>query len=514
MSAAVLLAAMLLPEGTAVPAERLVATHYFYWYRWPDEHFAVAGNPGSEGHTHRVPEPEKVSYLDPAWHEAQFRAMVRAGIDVALPVYWGAPGVYERPNIRFARAGMPAMVAAAERLQKGGDGVRIGLFYDTTTLLNCVRGAAPHSGRADLTTPDGEALFCRTVIEYFEVVPVGLWARHRGGALVVLYGSDFAAKWPPDLGARLRRAFAARWPGEKVCLVADASWKEIGQDLTTAWGAALHGPQLFPGVAQIGPGYDDSPVPGRTTPVREREDGGFYRHSWQKAVASRPELVLIETWNELHEGTEICETVETGTLYLDLTREWSARFKAAGDPGPPVALRWPEPRLRQDLSWGRDVKGAPAVSWRVHAGLAEESGIRHVGWADGAYVIERDWVRAAARTEGSPPGAYLYFQIADVWRFDMEADFELRVDYEGEGHPGVEFDARGDDRGPVEGAYARAQAINQGSSENGREHFAVFSMPAARFANRQNGGSDFRLVVGAADVRIRGVRLSPIPPPK
>jgi hypothetical protein len=103
---------------------------------------------------------------------------------------------------------------------------------------------------------------------------------------------------------------------------------------------------LFAGVAQVGPGYNDTPVPGRTTPIREREDGAFYRHAWRAALVHKPQLVLIETWNEMHEGTEICETIETGTLYLEITSEWIGKLKRSDDPGPEIPLRWTAPRAR------------------------------------------------------------------------------------------------------------------------------------------------------------------------
>ena len=59
-----------------------------------------------------------------------------------------------------------------------------------------------------------------------------------------------------------------------------------------------------------------------------------------------PELVLLETWNEMHEGTEICETIETGTEYLDLTAEWVHKLKLGDAPGSEIRLEYPEPRER------------------------------------------------------------------------------------------------------------------------------------------------------------------------
>src|SRR5207247_8872348 len=118
------------------------------------------------------------------------------GIDVALPVYWGAPGAHERPGIAFSRAGLAPMVQALDEIAAaGGKTVKLGLFYDTTTLLNDVRGVEPRGGKADLTTDAGRHLFCRTIVEYFAAIPPRHWARVDGRALVVLYSSGLAARW-------------------------------------------------------------------------------------------------------------------------------------------------------------------------------------------------------------------------------------------------------------------------------------------------------------------------------
>ena len=67
------------------------------------------------------------------------------------------------------------------------------------------------------------------------------------------------------------------------------------------------------------PGYDDTVIrsPGS---VVSREDGQFYQDQWQVVVETRPDWVLITSWNEWHEGTEIEPTVEYGMQYLELTQ--------------------------------------------------------------------------------------------------------------------------------------------------------------------------------------------------
>ncbi|MAF64468.1 MAG: hypothetical protein CMJ84_02250 [Planctomycetes bacterium] len=486
--------------GTPAAAQSTVATHYFYWYRWPDEHFQ-AGHPGREGHRRHFPQPERVSYLDARWHRAQFRAMAACGIDVALPVYWGAPGAYERPSLRFSRAGLQPMVEALDSLAAADlKGVRLGLFYDTSTLLCDVRGVPPRGGRADLRTAKGKRLFCRTVTDYFDALPRRLWARLGGRALVVLYSSDFAAGWDATLGPALREAFVTRFDPEGVFLVADASWGDIGQDRTTSWGAALAGPRLFDGVAQIGPGYDDSPVPGRRTPIREREGGAFYGRSWRRAVLSEPELVLIETWNEMHEGTEICETRELGTTYADLTREWIRRLRS-GDAGPPIELRFPAPRPRPDHTWGTEAAGVEELSCVFDGDPARRLGLRELAWEDGPLRL----ADGRLHSEGGTAPRYVYFQVSDHWAFDTERDLELLVDCDpGPARLRLEYDSH-DGGATLSGSYTTVEA---GAREGARGGVLfVFALPRARLANRQNGGADLRLCPPGSALAIRGVRL-------
>jgi hypothetical protein len=76
------------------------------------------------------------------------------------------------------------------------------------------------------------------------------------------------------------------------------------------------------------PGYDDTQVriPGQIWP---RDDGLMYNMTWRVATAADPNWVLICSWNEWHEGTEIEPSLEYGDLYLRLTTYFAEKFKTA-----------------------------------------------------------------------------------------------------------------------------------------------------------------------------------------
>jgi len=135
--------------------------------------------------------------------------------------------------------------------------------------------------------------------------------------------------------------------------VKERSWTSASAPLDVAWGAALNGPQILR-TAAVGPGYNDSAVPGRTTPIRDREDGAFYRRSWEAAISSGRQFVFVETWNELHEGTDIARSREYGDRYIEITRECADILRG------PVRFVNPRP-----TGWARTL--APTVTVDVAA---------------------------------------------------------------------------------------------------------------------------------------------------
>lgn len=79
-------------------------------------------------------------------------------------------------------------------------------------------------------------------------------------------------------------------------------------------------------VVSVSPGFDDKAA-GPEGLVVDREEGQFYRKSWAAALAAKPDWILVRSFNQWHDGTEIEPSKEFGNQYLTLTAEYSARFK-------------------------------------------------------------------------------------------------------------------------------------------------------------------------------------------
>ncbi len=77
-------------------------------------------------------------------------------------------------------------------------------------------------------------------------------------------------------------------------------------------------------VASVAPGYDDTHIrsPGR---VDQRLDGQFYASMW--AAAKLADWVVITSWNEWHEGSDIEPSAEYGKQYIELTRKLADRWR-------------------------------------------------------------------------------------------------------------------------------------------------------------------------------------------
>jgi hypothetical protein len=136
------------------------------------------------------------------------------------------------------------------------------------------------------------------------------------------------------------------------------------------------------------PGYDDTKIrkPGLAVP---RHDGRSYAAQWEQAIEADPHWVLITSFNEWHEGSEIEPSAEFGRAYLDATAAYAKRFKSQPlrphkpAPAPDGVSKARLARLRERLA-GKPIGVLPnpesRAFWFLAAGV--QADVRGVTWRD------------------------------------------------------------------------------------------------------------------------------------
>jgi Glycosyl hydrolase family 99 len=113
--------------------------------------------------------------------------------------------------------------------------------------------------------------------------------------------SPYAIAWSADPGAQL-----PRWANIARGIAPDKLWNPV-----------------------VSPGCNDSAARAPTC-LRDRGDGAYYQATWDGALASSPSwAVVVSTWNEWMEATQIEPSVQYGDQYLHLTKQNADLFKAS-----------------------------------------------------------------------------------------------------------------------------------------------------------------------------------------
>jgi glycoprotein endo-alpha-1,2-mannosidase len=251
---------------------------------------------------------------DPRVVARQFREARLAGLDGFVVSWWGreSPEATTFAMLLEAARGTGLVLApyyeAGELWPRGGPGVA----RDLETLLD------RHGAASAFLRVDGVPV---VFVYGAQRVRPGAWdyvrrRLHAGGRAVYLIGDSHRPRWIPFFDALhvyTPVRFLAR--GEDL----DAVYREWAET------ARAHGRPFLPAVA---PGSDDGRIRQPAT-VIPRQNGETYDATWRAALAVGPPWVLVASWNEWHEGSEIEPSQEHGTRYLAATRAWAARFREA-----------------------------------------------------------------------------------------------------------------------------------------------------------------------------------------
>ncbi len=87
-------------------------------------------------------------------------------------------------------------------------------------------------------------------------------------------------------------------------------------------------------ISGIWPGFDDYEIWGWGSGPRlvPRFDGETYNLTWQWILDDNLPAAQISTWNDWYEGTIIEPSVEFGSKYVEMTRNYAAQFKSQEPP--------------------------------------------------------------------------------------------------------------------------------------------------------------------------------------
>lgn len=344
-------------DSISEPADRLVCTYYFYWYD------ALYGA-GNNVMTDHPPDAflSTFSFREVSWHKREILDMISAGIDIMLPVYLGDD--VNRQN--WSVVGLEKIVAAQEELiAEGYNPPKVGLFFDTTALKYQNNGQL-----VDLTQDYGKVLFYNMIRDFYSIVPAQLRAKIDGKPIIWLYSATYASAYDQETFNYIYNHFKSDFNGINPYIVTDATWQGVVTDNSYCWGSALIGPMIT-GIASVGPGFNNTgyiPSTGGKPSIRERDNGIFYRDSWQAILGSGSRNVVLETWNELGEATEICNSREYGRKYIENTRNYVNLFKAL-----------PDYKSESMVWWGLDVNQHPIQKGLITKKRMESNLCRRVG---------------------------------------------------------------------------------------------------------------------------------------
>jgi hypothetical protein len=306
---------------TVPQRDRLVLAH---WYPWWD---AVAW-----ASPQLLDQPLRLYSTDtPADVLRNMQDVHDAGIDAVI-VSWQGSDVGGGWNLRRLRYVLDAAQQA---------GVRVTVHLETL--------AANRVGREG-ATPDPDVLTA-WIVELIDTLATHpAWLKVDGRPVIFAYVWDFAgnATWN-TVRERLRAGgrtplLMADSTNPANLLVADGLSTYSGTlftpdvrtlmretaSATRAYhllGANWGSPRIA--VATVMPGYDETRLVGRSGRVVSRLDGEFYDGQWEAALGSGADWVVISTWNEWAENTQVEAGQRFGQFYILRTRFWSAALKKA-----------------------------------------------------------------------------------------------------------------------------------------------------------------------------------------
>ncbi|HEX9779882.1 MAG TPA: hypothetical protein VGB20_01560 [bacterium] len=311
-----------LPERAPASAAPLVLAFYYPWYGVPGDgspewvhwdprlptfgaaHTPVLGHHRSLGH---------YDSRDPLVIRQHLQWAKYAGIDGWIVSWWG-PGSFDDRVLRtMVRAAEEAGVWLAVLIERQEPATREQLAKDLRYI------ADRYASSPSYLKLNGEPvvfLYSRVFTQGLTTLDARLAAEalRKQGLPVALFGES--------LKPEAARLFDGIFTYNPVHLP-PAELRRIYQE---AAAVADEAGALF--AATVVPGFDTRGLAEPFGVTIERVGGRSYRDMWELALEMQPDWVLVTSFNEWHEGTEIEPSLQYGDQYLGITREFAEAFRA------------------------------------------------------------------------------------------------------------------------------------------------------------------------------------------
>ncbi len=308
--------------------DRKVLAFYYTWYGRPENHGRWVHWERVDAEKHDIansthyPEAGAYDSHDSDMIDTHIDQARTAGIDGFICTWWGRDRFDDRA---FAKVLDRAVEKEFEAT----------VYWET----------APGSGRAQTGGAVDDLVY---ILEKYGSHPA--FFRHEDKPVIFIYGRVMnqlsTGQWKEIISRTAEKSgrdfvlIADGYTERNACLfdgihtynicswVAPCAAEELGAVSDEAFGraAALARARGKIACLTIIPGYDDRKIrePGINA---ARASGGTYRTLWNAALRADPDWILITSWNEWHEGSEIEPSREHGDRYLAITKEFAPRFK-------------------------------------------------------------------------------------------------------------------------------------------------------------------------------------------
>ncbi|MBD3185949.1 hypothetical protein GF325_03885 [Candidatus Bathyarchaeota archaeon] len=384
------------PYVRSTTDDRLVFTYYFYWYDW-NTSFHFSSVECADWNAYHPVNPEEVSYLNADWHYRELKDMIMAGVDVVLPVYDGNPMLRGHPSEEWAWQGLPPLIEALDQLEtedynseNGRNATnpipKVGMFLDTSYLEH---------GFSEEELDSADPMNNQTLWDYFydgiadffsyfdpkylqqvehaddssqpTAYIVWLWFQNKMSRFSQHTLDYVEARFLDEFNHSLifvgtgDRTWRTSWMGNAPEIDGAYQWMPYEK----GYGIREYSPiRIGTAIAGVNFGNETNGsvcVDGRK-PRYAPHDPGKYRASLQALLEKDCNWIALDTWNEFHEGTQMCRTIEHGDTFIKIAGEWSERFHTE-PPASPIKLFFMEQPAIFIIIGGLGVLGWAAWSW-------------------------------------------------------------------------------------------------------------------------------------------------------